>query len=370
MIIAKWVKVYATLIVSVFVLMLTTGHKRFVVWPQITDHYVGMIHSASPVTLCTVLKEQELRLQSKILKVESLDQHEIYKNCVNSVASTNGSYVPPERSIAPQVNNNSFYRQLTTVSHKVRTSIFLPIVALSLALQINLHLLFSIVCCICLLVTCCILSRIFIKENFELAFCLFLCFFFSLSLFMNGRMIISFLSIALLIWATREKLSSTQFIFVMLTSFILSNMSSGVNVIVFALFLWYIFTDLRFKNLSKAMWIWITLISTFQFMWVFFGIAKNAMYYHGNPWALPVRILSHGAGKFLFQPAYAPLTILVVLGVVYIVYSNRKRWHNILWSGLGLFVIGGLFGLSVLSGSLVFLATLIVGCFVPYRSKN
>lgn len=357
------------LVVSVFAILVATGYKRFVVWPQITDHYRTMIYSQNPILLCTTIEEQKLRLSQKLMKLEKVNLNEIALKCG---AETSGF----AKEVIAKEEDDSFYGLLTSISHNVRLGIFYPIITAGVLLNTNIHLIFSIVCILCILLTSYLLGQLFEGANTRFAVKIYLLFFSFLSLFMNGRILISFLSIAFLLWAIRalpfqvkSRARAPIFVLSIFFSFILSNVSSGTNLIILALFLFYLLTELRFKNISTWTCFGIAAACIFQFVWVIAGLAKNLKYYEGDLLGLPGRLFGHGVGQLTkYSFAIPTLTILALIGA-FLIYKYKRNLQNILWMGLLMFTLGGLFGFSVLSGTLIFILTLGLERYLPKRTS-
>lgn len=359
---AKFLKVSGLILVVGYSLLVITGYKRFVVWPQITDYYYDAAIEKSPQWFCETILEQQFRLNSKkLVKVENINLKEIADTCQS------------ESSIAknPYPSGESLEGSLSTITHKIRVTIFYPLVKAGLIFNLNLHFLFSIVCLLSLVIMAALLSRLFVGST-NSAYYIYLVFFCLLSLFMNGRMIISYLSISILIWTMCSRDFSFQtnkniFLYLgsIFTALTLSTVSSGISFVVLALFIYDVVVSSKFFRLPLYGRIGIILITGAQCFWVTMGVAKNILYYGGNMEA-PIKMMNHGVGTLLHSPLRL---ILVAMGLIFIslaIYKYRQYLNNILWVGFLFFMAGGIFGFSVLSGALVFLMTIFMGqCIIP-----
>lgn len=357
MINSRFLKVISSIIFVLFVTLVLTGYKRFVVWPQITDYYTYILSTGNPHLYCETLVEQKMRLSSGLIKIEKIDSEKVNEACQKT--NLKGS-VGEDHPIGPIVEED-----LAKFSHMIRIGLFYPIIEIALTFGLNVHLVFSIFCLLSIIFMSFILGRLF--SNTWLAMQIYIVFFCLLSLFMNGRMIMSYLSIAVLIWAlnspsfdfrkTKDLLLYLSSVFVAMA---LSNVSSGINVIVLILFLYHVVSTLRHRSLPLWTWISISLICLFQAIWAGVGLAKNIVYFGGNIFEAPLKMINHGLGQLTKFSFALPILLLCLPLLAFLAIKFHKYFHDNIGVGFLVFIAGGLFGLSVLSMALVFLVTLIL----------
>jgi hypothetical protein len=368
----KSLQILSVLVVATFLVLVITDLKRFVVWSQITSHYQYM-YDDHPEVFCTFIIEQRFRTNNNFLKITKANMNQQdFEDCYKSVEAEKKARKEIEDNIKPE--DVTKWSVFAALSHKVRLSIFYPLVKVSSTYGINLHLVFTLFCLALIFMYSYILN-LFFKENRHKTFFITLAGFTTLSLLMNGRMIIAFFSIGLLIWLMNYSdlyLKKFKNILIHCTIlfllFVLSNVSSGVNFVILFIYLGFAFIKLRKAPTNFVFWFFATACVAFQSIWVLSGVTKNLMFYGNSPMGI-INMLDHGAGKNINSPI--GLAVLVILGVIG-VYMFKKLKHIILdVNNLGLifFIIGGLYGYSVLACSIPFVYITMVR-FINYKTQN
>lgn len=349
---------FAILATALLLILVLSGYKRFVVWPQITEDHYGLLSDFNDKFLCMTVSEQRARMnKDDILKLEKVDMSALVANC----ADANQVVEPPqEEPDGPVITGISAY------SHKIRTFLFTPIIWIGAYLNVSIHLLYTLCCIGIIFLSGFLLSRLFTdKEESKTAFYAYVGFLSGISILMNGRILLAYLSVSILLWAlfTRSKdledpKKVLPFSFWILLSFIFSNVSSGVNVIVLLIFVLHVLFNCKIKKIPRNGWILILAVTAFQLFWVVAGVFKNIGYYYkGNILEAIVNMLSHGAGKFFKNKLALAVSAVLVIPVGVVAYRCRHLFRNTLLMGFLLFLAGGLVGISVLTVTFIFIVT-------------
>lgn len=342
------------LILIIFVTLVSTGFKKFIVWDQIIDHYKMDLMAISDDYYCKSKTENALRSKNTVFKLARITDDELTLKCqfaaVNTIKKTSFD--------EDDFNQTAHY-------HRVRLLILKPIIRAATLTGLNVHSLFTWACVILIFAMAFLLS---LKE-FKLSmnkFWFFCAAIICISMGMNGRNLISFLGLSFIIYAmsfTSMESKKNRLIFLTSVAFamLFSNVSSGVNTFILVFFIMWLWLNRKiFINFPLISAMLLAAILLGQLFWVLTGLSKNISFYGGDIFISPFLMLQHGVGKYLFSPE--SVIMAVILGLFYFKYkapihAQKKKLHlfqrtHILGSVLCL--VAGLFGYSILSLSIIF----------------
>lgn len=311
-----------------------TGHKRFTVWQQVTDVYAEHFDLNSKWAQNAII-EQNIRAQrpwSK--KLGTVDLAKENNTILNETRARLAQPVSP----------------LDRTLHLIRGSLILPLIYLAKN-HYDLHLLFSLEIIMLILLMGFILGKSTEMLGYKHATPFYLSFLGLVSVFMNGRMMFSLFSSALLIYLifNTKKFPKNNIVSFLLSLFILlfASVSTGVFTVIYLAYLF---------GTKKSIPMFVTTIIGAP---VFFaGLYKNILFFNAD---IFTGLLRHGAGEFMFSTKSLLALGLILLGYKLIPQNAPK--FLILLTILG--AIGGLFGYATLSVSLPPLIILIFLKIMP-----
>ncbi len=348
-----------------FVLLLValvSGQKRFIVWSQITDIYQSRLAGFDKVYYCKNIAQQRFYGAHHFFDFEGKPATEECKS----------GYVPPVQVF----EKHHFFTEL---SQGVRGAIFFPLIIFGQYTGLSLHLLFSAICCGLILLSSRALSSGLIdrtREGFmRHGSLLILC---GLSFFMNGRVLLSFLAGSTYIFATKMIIEPDLASFKPLKYFsliflvvIFSQISTGVSLIFLLLVFLHLakivpsrFFSLKSKILFALLFVAHSFLATV-------GIIKNYLFFQGeNISETFLGFLGHGFGRYF--SAFASGMLLAVLFGAFLVCAWRSRRHfdDPVILGAVFFVVGGLFGWTVLVNVIPFAICLLERFFFQKFEYN
>ena len=208
--------------------------------------------------------------------------------------------------------HNPLVALLSGHPHGLRYLAYYPVFAFADATGLNVHIVFSLVCCILLLMMTNISEGITFrtwnisrKSYLNNAFAIFI---FLLSLLMNGRLIFAFCGYLLLILVGVRWLKSGRWtlgsVALLIFGCLLASVSSGTLLIALAMVGGILFVTLLRQPYALLSSPWLP-ISVFMTIAIFagptiIGINKNLDYYGGGGMAV-VHMLEHGAGGIVLD---------------------------------------------------------------------
>lgn len=345
-----------------FIAVLATNYKKFLVWNQIVDNYKEDLLSVSQNYYCEARHELNSRSVVNLLKLGYLKNDTPPVDCKGLLEEEALHENQIDKSCQP-ITDGSLSN--TCLSHLIRVKILSPVINLAMHLKVSIHTVFTIFCFFVIFLIAALLSTDFLIFNAR-KFYLFSCFLMTVSLFMNGRNLLSYLSLSFLLFAMtfqslNERKEKLYFISALFFAFLFSNVSSGVNLYIWLFFLIWSLNNLKlFKSLVWFEKFPLVLIFLMQLFWVLAGVSKNFLYYGGNLMTSPWLMLNHGLGKYIFS-LYGVVSILILSVLFFLTRKKISQFGFDLWIlttpfflGLILCLLTGLFGYSILSMALIY----------------
>jgi hypothetical protein len=349
------------LTLGAFVFLILSDYKRFVVWDQIVDHFKNDLGGISEEYLCKTKMEITLRTTNRLLKIDRITDEMLAHKCNEKEIKRLDDLEANEKSLVEV--DNSF--RLANLSHWVRFKIMSPLIVAATLTSVNIHTLFTILCVVGIFLISILLS----SKEFTLhkgKFYLLATAIMGVSLSMNGRNLVSFFSLSLLVYAMSFKSTIAAknrivFLSTVALAMLFSNVSSGINLYILVFFAIWIYLNREILDgFSFKHFLLLTLIILVQSFWVAAGMLKNFSFYGGNILLSPFFMLKHGIGKYLFAPQ--ALILIFILSVFYYKFRNqiqvkKKRvsfFQRTYLLGASLCLAAGLFGYSILSLTIIF----------------
>lgn len=364
----KLIKILALLFALSLVLLVTTGHKTFYVWTQVTYMLGYHDQQNDPVISRSLFEQEQLMGRSgKFSKLGRIDY---------SLYDTESIYSPIAKQPEPISNADTgalhgFYSTLLGEFHKPRVLLVLPSTEIGRILGVSFNKVFSIYVLVIIGAVTFLLSesmkfRKLSRTSFYFAVMALVL----LAITMNGRMIFALLASALLIYSferfiqCKDSISLKIWLISPLLVLALSMVGTGVYAAHLLLLGSGAVLLLMDGKITKAVFVLYGLILLlFGGPYLFTGLIKN-MDYYGN---LP-GLLSHGYGKILLSQPF--VLAVSAIGLAILFYAVRKYIRSYMY--LYLFAVLGLIltsvGDSILLVSL--LPLMLIGLEISERIIN
>lgn len=312
-------------IFSFLLLSVVNGNKRFLVWSQVLN--VWNIDSYENISN-DKLKERIYRSPKKFFLIPP--RAEDYRDISLPVKTIN--------------NETDFQLKIAQIVHIPRKLIMWPIVNFANSLKIDIHSLFSWVCLFLLMGSSVLLA---LKNNIlnKDLFLLNLGALTTLSLPMNGRLLLVFTGVSLF-WYLKNQYSKLSKISVSLLVFfalIFSSVSSGTFIVLHAVILsWALINWSNTKAIEK-----LAIFSPFliSLPFLFIGIFKNLLYYGGGIESI-LLMLEHGLGRYFTNYIGIGIAVALLGGIFYFRKYFKLTSKNLNFWIIVISIFAGMYGFS------------------------